>query len=295
MHLPLPDIVARVQQLSAVDRKIRKRIKDAGYARNWTAVQSELRACGAPATPLIDAAILASIRCGEYEDGLSIFDRHRNSGASLSAVSYGGSIRLCGRLGLKQRALSLWEEVQNSTVWHDNETAVSVACCMLDAVARTEDVQMAATVLDLMSDRGKQLNRADFSQALQSCRNAAAPAAAWYLYGQMLKHGVKPNVIVFSHLMGAHSNSSVAAIQKVIHNMTQSKVKPDTPFVEEHIGALLGTRYIGTANQARLAVTNSPQPHCAEALDVIQRSRQQGLKSSKLLQTVEKALKQRPK
>ena len=142
MHLPVPDIVARVEQLSAVDRKIRKRIKDAGYARNWTAVQSELRACGAAATPLIDAAILASIRCGEYEAGLSIFDRHRNSGAGLSAVSYGGSIRLCGRLGLKQRAVSLWEEVQNSTVWHDNETAVCVACCMLDAVARTEDVQM---------------------------------------------------------------------------------------------------------------------------------------------------------
>ena len=110
-------------------------------------------------------------------------------------------------------------------------------------------------LLDLLSDRGKQLNGADWSQALQSCRNAAAPAAAWYLYGQMLNHSVEPNVIVFSHLMGAHSNSSVAAIRKVIHNMTESKVKPDTPFVEEHIGALLGTRYMGTANQARLAVT----------------------------------------
>ena len=59
MHLPAPDIAAEVEQLSAVDMKIRKRIMDAGYARNWTAVQSELRTCGAAATPVVDAALLA--------------------------------------------------------------------------------------------------------------------------------------------------------------------------------------------------------------------------------------------
>ena len=224
---------------------------------------------------------------------MSIFDRHRKSGASLSEVSYGAAIRLCGRLGQNRRALSLWDEVQNSTVWYGNDTAVHVACCMLDAVARTGDVQMAASLLDMMRDRGKQLNRADWSQILQSCRKAAAPAAAWNLYGQMLANSVKPNVIVFSHLMGAHSNSSVAAIRNVIHNMTKSKVKPDTPFVEEHIGALLGTRYFGSPKQARFAVRSSNQTHCSEALDVIQKSRQQGLKTSKLLQCVEKALKER--
>ena len=286
-----------LEGLSKEDRKLISSIAEAGNNREWFAVRRAWHASSKSAVPLFNTAMAAALKCGQFKEGLNIFDKLSVSSVRKTLKSYCCAIRLCGER-LQNRTWDLWMEAQQDQLWESNESACSLMCAALYSASKAGNVTFAATLLDSMRRRGKVLNRIDWHQGIDACRIAGEAKAPLYLFEQMMATGIEPNVISFSLLAGA-SGKNLTQISEVNKWFEESNVETDPSFFEQLVRAILGAgrlkvdRFIFEKDARAIAVGASPRRKLA-AWRVIQQAKSKEIQLGVLLQAFEAALLKDP-
>ena len=285
-----------VQGLSGRERQLIADMVEAGNSRDWFSVQRAFKSSSQEAAPQFNFAMAAAFKCGQFKEGMKIFDKLSAASVNKTLKSYCCALRLSGELGSQGRVLDLWAEAQQDNLWQDNESACSLMCAALFASSKLGNVTFAASLLDMMQKRGKVLNVIDWNQGIDACTAAGEAGAARYLFDQMTEAGVQPNIITLTLLAGAHNGRSLKRICDVERLLNDFELRPDLAFFEELVCATFGARElkmttIMRAQDAEAVVLNAPMSHRHEAWQLIQQARSQGLVLSNLLRLFEEALR----
>ena len=295
LELGAADESESVEGLSRKDRNLINSMVTGGNNRDWFTVLGAFGACSRTIAPQFNFAMAAALKCGQFKKGIAIFDELSASGVRKTLKSYCCAIRLSGELGSRDRIMALWMEAQQDELWESDEQALSLMCAALYASSKVGNVTFAATLLDLMQKRGKPLNVIDWNQGIDACAVAGEAGAASFLFDNMIKAGVKPNIISFALLVGAHSGKPVARISEAARRLNDHDILPDSAFFEELVCAIFGARQLKMNTMIRAedtiaVVRDASVSRRAEAWRVIQEAKAKGLHLSSLVQLFEASL-----
>lgn len=268
-----------------------KRLSLASDKRNWPDVKRLFESYSGDAVPLYHAAMHAAFRCRKYEDGAKLYSQCRQSCSYCTEPVFATSMKIFGKLGQPEKVQEIWHEALSK-----NMVNGIVAAARVDAAADDGDMTQAATVLDHMQNNSLDIGSLHVNSAIRSCwgmgQNNAA--AARYFFGLLPKIGLKPDIISFTNLVGAHRKASLDNMLLAYEEMKSLGIKPNRAFAETYIATILdlekNTSYDEPKQTATFLQQKSPA-RLKAAAGAFADFNSAGINLSALCTKVEKALR----
>lgn len=283
-------MVSRVN-LTKEDSMLLNNISHASEKRNWTEAKRLFETYSGNAVPLYHAAMHAAFRCGKYEDGAKLYSQCRQSCSYCQEPVFATGMKIFGKLGQPNKVEEIWQEALSKNIVNQ-----IVAGARIDAAADDGDIKQAATVLDHMQDNGLEIRTLHVNSAIRSCwgvgKNNAA--AARYIFDLLPGMGLKPDIVSFTTLVGAHQKASLDKVLLAYEEMKSSGTKPNRAFAETCIIAMLQlqkTRNYDAPKQIATSLQGTSAARLKAAKDAFADFKSAGIDLSVLCTKVEKALK----
>ena len=223
-------------KLTKEESVLLKSISRASEKRNWPHAKQLFETYSGDAVPLYHAAMYAAFRSRKYEDGAELYKKCRQSCSHLQEPVFATGMKIYGKLGRPNKVEEIWQEALSRNMV--NQVA---AGARIDAAADDGDIKQAATVLDHMQDNGLEILTLHLNSAIRSCwgmgKNNAA--AARYFFDLLPGLGLKPDIVSFTTLVGAHQKASLDKILLAYEELKSSGTKPDRAFAGTCIIAML--------------------------------------------------------
>eukprot|EP00930_Biecheleria_cincta_P101599 TRINITY_DN93245_c0_g1_i1.p1 TRINITY_DN93245_c0_g1~~TRINITY_DN93245_c0_g1_i1.p1 ORF type:complete len:332 (+),score=35.01 TRINITY_DN93245_c0_g1_i1:54-1049(+) len=213
-------------------------ISQAGRDKDWARAKYEFEQSSKSVPNLYNAAMGAALKCREYTEGVTIYNRLLAANITKTEITYTNAIKLFAKVGhLDQVKILSREACERIT------PTISLFSAMIDAAADFGLVENACAVLDDMLLARVTPDVVAWGSAINACKNADPPkyaSAARFLLKSMIQAGVEPNHIVFSNVLAAHHGAKLQHLQQVRADMMRLAIKPTTPLVEIYVFAVCG-------------------------------------------------------
>lgn len=204
----------------------------------------EMRASGLIMTePTYVTAMALYNRASQNEEGLALFQEMKEKGLLKNLPAFGSAINLYGNLSRYDAALEVWKMMLSHGLKPDNSIFVSIT----NAAAMSGQITAAEGHIEEMALYGLKPTERHYSCILKACRIAKNPDHAEKVFQQMEGLAITPNVLHYTLLMSVYrvsldngQESTLNRISALVTKMQNQGVQPDSFFVEEHLGALLG-------------------------------------------------------
>eukprot|EP00438_Fugacium_kawagutii_P023601 Skav205957 [mRNA] locus=scaffold442:162398:163429:+ [translate_table: standard] len=224
-------------KLTRQQKRLLGDISSAGKRGDWIEAESLFSAeYIGDCAPIYTAVMHAAFRCRKYKDGAMLYDQCRQECTSLDQPVYVQALRIFGKLRETARVREVWDEALEKL-----KLDAVLASARLAAAADEGDPETAGEVLDLLETKGIPINELHISSAIRACWGWGNKAhkAAKYFYDLCPRFGVKPNLIVFTCLIGAYKTAPVEAIVSAYDEMRKFNIAPNTPFAETYVVSVL--------------------------------------------------------
>mmetsp|Transcript_60723 Transcript_60723/g.113500 ORF Transcript_60723/g.113500 Transcript_60723/m.113500 type:complete len:346 (-) Transcript_60723:19-1056(-) len=233
-------------------------ISSAGRKGDWMKVLQLWRSYTGTARPVYCAVMQAAQYCGHYKEAAEIYDQLRELRIEVDTVTLHLALKVFGKLRNQERVLQIWSEAAEKG-WIDP----LFVGARIDASADMGDIPGAAEALDYGDRKNLSLGIVSFNSALNACKNADPPShsAAMYLFDELQKRGLQPDVITFTNLAQAHRRAPVARIEFIRTLMDDCGIAPNRVFAEAYLGSLFG-RFgdVYTAKDMASKIEGLPNP-----------------------------------
>jgi len=271
------------------NRTVTAKITAAARKRDWRLVEQALGEAASPNTIVYNAAMSAALACGEWRQGVKLYEQLCDRGLAHSLVTYNLAIRSYARARSYDTAVrlghrmmseaSLWDHVHRDE-W---EEAVERAYgALADAAGQAGNVEHAQSCLEgVRRACGRPPSTVAFGAAMNACKNARDASAARALLAQMRQDGRERNAVVYTAAMAAHRQRPLDEVEGLVGEMRTDGVTPGKAFLEEHVATLLGLDLPIRNLRARLAKIDMERLNCLDA--AIKGAIDRGLELSRLV------------
>ncbi|CAE8630916.1 unnamed protein product [Polarella glacialis] len=191
------------------EMRIITEITKAGQDRNWLRAKAAYGRSSGLARNVYNAAMVAAVKCREYNDRATVYDRLCNAGLPKTFVTYGTALKLFSKLDRQDKVNDIIKEI-----WENVVPDRAVFGFMIDSVAEAGKVNEAIELLDAMRSQRLVLDAVTWGSAINACKNSQNSTVARFLLDFMIKTGVAPTVIVFNNVVCAHSGAGLQHLQK---------------------------------------------------------------------------------
>eukprot|EP00440_Ansanella_granifera_P013641 gb/GFBE01014821.1/.p1 GENE.gb/GFBE01014821.1/~~gb/GFBE01014821.1/.p1 ORF type:complete len:346 (+),score=52.19 gb/GFBE01014821.1/:1-1038(+) len=243
LHSSAATFVRKREEMSPEDVRRVAEMTDAGRARKWDKVAAAFWQSSRSSSTLFAAAMMAAFRCGQYAEGVAVYERLRASQIEKTGPVFTAAFKLFSRLGMQDEVMETWTELEGTDILDDHASAQILYSSMVDAVAQAGNITGAAELIDSMRSENLDVNFAVWGSAINACKNARSPAAAKaakFFLQEMVRAGVPPMITTFTQAMAAHAQSPLGSIQNLTDEMESLGIARDPIFVEQHALSVLG-------------------------------------------------------
>ncbi|CAE7345341.1 unnamed protein product [Symbiodinium necroappetens] len=224
LRAPASSWVKQTEVLTEEERSLAvmlARTKKKGWARASKAIQEYTGCAGV----VFNAAMKAAHACGEYREGVSIYDRMCKMQSARCTISYSMAMKLYGRLKLMRKVQEAFDEAEAAGVI--NEISISAR---IEAAAAEGDWNTAAGMLDYAQQCNLSLDNTHFNSVLAACANSRQNRSIIYKAANqvvdfMTDYNLQPDIITFTNLVRAHHPSEdVGSIRNLWQQLLQAEV-----------------------------------------------------------------------
>ncbi len=266
-------------------------ISNAGKEGDWIAAKSALKKYTGDSPAVYTAALHAAFRCRQYREGSVLYEQCRQRCKQIHEPVYTQALRIFGKLGEKAMVHKVWAEALET-----GHLDPVLASARIAAAADQGDVETAAEVLDLMEAKGVPINELHMSSAIRACWGWGHQSykAAKYFYELCPRLGVKPNLIVFTCLVGAYDPAPLEDITSTYRAMRQLKIAANIVFAETYLVSLLSKPKelkLQDPESARKWLGDKPVKRLQAAQEALDDFDRDGVSLTALSQTLKKGLK----
>ena len=224
LRAPASSWVSQTEVLTEEERSLAvmlARTRKKGWAKANRAIQEYTGCAGV----VFNAAMKAAHACGEYREGVSIYERMCRMQAARCTISYSMAMKLYGRLKLIRKVEEAFDEAEAAGVI--NEISISAR---IEAAAPEGDWNTAAGMLDYAQQRNLSMDNTHFNSVLAACANSKQNRSDIYKAANqvvvcMIDYNLQPDIITFTNLVRAHHPSeSVGAIRRLWQQILRADV-----------------------------------------------------------------------
>lgn len=212
------------------------KIAQASQERDWPAACSAVNTYEGSGTPIYSAAMHAAFRCREYMLGAQIWEKCQANCKIIDLPGFTAAIRIFGKLGERTRVQEIWDDALKA---HELDEVISAA--RITAAADAGDVEAAAQTLDEMASGNVSINELHINSAIRACWGwgQRQHKAAKYFFDLLEEFQIRPNVVLFTSLVGAYRESGLQELLSVYKQMKAFGVEPDPVFAETYLFSVL--------------------------------------------------------
>ena len=278
---------ARVMNDFALDREeaiMLSKIAQASQQRDWPAAYSAFNMYGGSGAPIYSAAMHAAFRCREYMLGAQIWEKYQANCKIVDLPGFTSAIRIFGKLGETTRVQEIWDDAMKA-----HELNEVVAGARIAAAADAGDVEAAAETLDKMASSNVSINKLHINSAIRACWGWGhrQHKAAKYFFDLLEHFQIRPNVVLFTSLVGAYGESSLRELLSVYQQMKALGVEPDPVFAEIYLFSVLKKN---RAENVRRTLQQNPVERLQAARDALNDFKKAGVRLGRACAKVDREL-----
>ena len=222
--------------LNREEKILLSKIAQASQQRDWPAACSAVNTYEGSGTPIYSAAMHAAFRCREYMLGAQIWEKCQANCKIIDLPGFTAAIRIFGKLGETTRVQEIWDDALKA-----HELDEVIAAARITAAADAGDVEAAAQTLDEMASSNVSINELHINSAIRACWGwgQRQHKAAKYFFDLLEEFQIRPNVVLFTSLVGAYRESGLQELLSVYKQMKAFGVEPDPVFAETYLFSVL--------------------------------------------------------
>ena len=277
--------------LSVPEKKLVSVISSASRERNWIGAKSAFAKYTGDAPPVYAAVLHAAFRCRKYKEGALIYEKCQQRCKDLDPPVYTQALRIFGKLGEQAKVRDVWNEALEKC-----DLSIVLASSRIAAAADSGDVETAAEVLDLMEKKSIPIDVQHMSSAIRACWGWGHKShkAATYFYELCPRLGLKPNLIVFTCLIGAYDSAPLDLITSTYQTMRKLEIAADSAFAETYLISVFSKPqdlYLQNWKSAMRWLSDKPVDRLQAAQAALVDFENDGVELTSLATTVKEALK----
>jgi len=303
------------------NRRLVRLIKDAAVGRDWENALTAFREASTPDALLYSVLLHAAERCNRADEAFAIYEKMCRDKVAMGGPNFVALIRLAGRAGQLNRAISFKEDAhaqgvelnafiycalvdahkhaRDATgalhVWHEAKAAgvamtPPLLSSLMSAVAQTGDVSRTEALVR-EADGQFQPNRIHLNCILHACRHASDADAALRIVEDHKARGVNPDVISFTILLSTLriAGRSIADASGILQQMQDCGVEPDKFFLEEQLSMVIGVNIKRIFEDASV-LSECDRPALESAFKLLEEFKNNSKQLSRLSEDVHKQL-----
>ncbi|CAE7230556.1 PPR4 [Symbiodinium pilosum] len=280
--------------LSFEGQRLLSQIVEAGESGDWMKVNRLYLAYSGSETSTFNAVMHIAIRCGQFKQGASVYQRLCNLNVTKSSPTFSAALRIFAELGQTSVVREVWREATDML-----ELDEVMAASRIHAAAMEGDIQTAAEVLDSMNKSGVEINIAHITSAIRACWQAEGQSwrAAQYLFNVSRDLGLEAEAPMFTCLVGAYATAPLEVVLDVYQMMKDNGIQPDKMFSELFLASVLAfskeeTYGLRTVSQLAQHLSNKPEARLQAARSALAEFGNTGVETTALSQKLDTGLKQ---
>eukprot|EP00439_Symbiodinium_sp_Y106_P014448 s2801_g2.t1 len=279
-------------QMTASGKRLVSQITEAGRRGNWVDIRRLFADYVGRELPVYHAVMHGAYLCGQYEEGVRVYERLCSSKIGKHEPVYATAVRLFAKLGLPSEVEGTWQEAMSKY-----DLNKPLAAARIEAAAVEGDIQAAAQVLDDMKHSDVEIDVGHITSAIRACWEATGSThhAADFLFDLLLDLELQPDIALYTCLIGAYKAAPVDKVVGAYSRMRELGLKADFAFAEIYLATLVLLRQKeGKLNlQEMIAwLREVPASRIAAAKAAVGDFKRSNIKLTSLSHAIERALHQ---
>ena len=223
-------------QMSASGKRLVSQITEAGRRGNWVDIRRLFAEYTGRELPVYHAVMHGAYLCGQYEEGVRVYQRLCDSKIGKHEPVYATAVKLFAKLGEPSAVEGIWQEAMSKY-----DLNKPLAAARIEAAAVEGDIQAAAQVLDDMKQSDVEIDVGHITSAIRACWEASGSThhAADFLLDLLWDLELQPDIALYTCLIGAYKAAPVGKVVAAYSKMKELGVKADFAFAEIYLATLV--------------------------------------------------------